>query len=220
MGQRILCYGDSNTYGYDPRSYLGGRYPKDVRWTGKLEAAGWEIINQGENGRSIPRLDWEFEAVARAARRTEADALTVMLGSNDLLQRPGLTAEVCGQRMECFLSTLLAEVPAELKVLLIAPPPMEPGAWVPDPALIRESRRLADCYETLAKRLGVFSADAGKGDVELGFDGVHFSEAGHQAFGARLSEKLIELHQKNLQSKGISKNIQIVRGFHKPAGIG
>ena len=29
MGQRILCYGDSNTYGYDSRSYLGGRYPKD-----------------------------------------------------------------------------------------------------------------------------------------------------------------------------------------------
>ena len=190
MGQGILCYGDSNTYGYDPRSYLGGRYPKDVRWTGKLEAAGWEIINQGENGRSIPRLDSEIEAVARAVQEAEPEILTVMLGSNDLLQRPGLTAEVCGQRMERFLSALLAEVPAELKVLLIAPPPMEPGGWVPDPALIRESHRLADCYETLAKRLGVFFADAGKWDVELTFDGVHFSEAGHRAFTVGLLEIL------------------------------
>lgn len=190
MGQRILCYGDSNTYGYDPRSYLGGRYPKDVRWTGKLEAAGWEIINQGENGRSIPRLDSEIEAVARAVQEAEPEILTVMLGSNDLLQRPGLTAEVCGQRMERFLSALLAEVPAEFKVLLIAPPPMEPGAWVPDPALIRESHRLADCYETLAKRLGVFFADAGKWDVELTFDGVHFSEAGHRVFTVGLFEIL------------------------------
>lgn len=190
MGQRILCYGDSNTYGYDPRSYLGGRYPKDIRWTGKLEAAGWEIINQGENGRSIPRLDWEIEAVARAVQEAEPELLTVMLGSNDLLQWPGLTAEVCGQRMERFLSALLAGVPAELKVLLIAPPPMEPGAWAPDLALIRESHRLVDCYETLAKRLGVFFADAGKWDVELTFDGVHFSEAGHRVFTVGLLEIL------------------------------
>ena len=190
MGQGILCYGDSNTYGYDPRSYLGGRYPKDVRWTGKLETAGWEIINQGENGRSIPRLDSEIEAVARAVQEAKPEVLTVMLGSNDLLQRPGLTAEVCGQRMERFLSALLAEVPAGLKVLLIAPPPMEPGVWVPDPALIWESHRLADCYVTLAKRLGIFFADAGKWDVELTFDGVHFSEAGQRAFTVGLLEIL------------------------------
>ena len=36
MGKRILCLGDSNTYGYDPRSYVGGRYPETVRWTGRL----------------------------------------------------------------------------------------------------------------------------------------------------------------------------------------
>ena len=30
----ILCYGDSNTYGYNPVNGL--RYPKDVRWTGCL----------------------------------------------------------------------------------------------------------------------------------------------------------------------------------------
>ena len=23
---KILCFGDSNTYGYDPRGYFGGRY--------------------------------------------------------------------------------------------------------------------------------------------------------------------------------------------------
>ena len=28
----VICFGDSNTYGYDPRSYLGGRYAADSRW--------------------------------------------------------------------------------------------------------------------------------------------------------------------------------------------
>ncbi len=28
----IICFGDSNTYGYDPRGYFGGRYEADNRW--------------------------------------------------------------------------------------------------------------------------------------------------------------------------------------------
>lgn len=98
-----MCFGDSNTYGYDPRSYLGGRFPKSVRWTGRLEADGWEVFNQGENGRSIPRLDFEIEAAVQSVPKARPDILTVMLGSNDLLQCPGLTARVCGEQMERFL---------------------------------------------------------------------------------------------------------------------
>ena len=33
---QIVCFGDSNTYGYDPRSYLGSRYPADGRWVDLL----------------------------------------------------------------------------------------------------------------------------------------------------------------------------------------
>ena len=28
----VICFGDSNTYGYDPRGYFGGRYDADSRW--------------------------------------------------------------------------------------------------------------------------------------------------------------------------------------------
>lgn len=188
MCPKILCFGDSNTYGYDPRSYLGGRYPKDVRWPGRLEAAGWEVVNEGENGRSIPRLDWETDAAVQAVRRAKPNVLVILLGTNDLLQRPGLGAKVCAERMERFLTALLAEVPAGPRVLLAAPPPMWPGTWVSDSSLVRESRRLAACYEALAKRLDAGFADAGKWNVELSFDGVHFSEAGHRTFAERMSE--------------------------------
>lgn len=55
MATTLLCYGDSNTYGYDPRSYLGERYPRSVRWTGLLAEEGYTVRNEGMNGRSIPR---------------------------------------------------------------------------------------------------------------------------------------------------------------------
>ena len=102
MCRRLLCYGDSNTYGYDPRSYLGGRYPESVRWTALLNAGGWKVINQGENGRSIPKLDQEIETAIQTVRGIDTDILAVMLGSNDLLQCPDLAAEVCGSGWSGF----------------------------------------------------------------------------------------------------------------------
>lgn len=35
--RKALFFGDSNTYGYDPSGFMGGRYPRDVRWTTILE---------------------------------------------------------------------------------------------------------------------------------------------------------------------------------------
>ena len=182
MCRRLLCYGDSNTYGYDPRSYLGGRYPESVRWTALLNTGDWKVINKGENGRSIPRRDQEIRAAANAIHLSKAEVVVVMLGSNDLLQCPSLSAEVCGERMERFLSVVLTQTQGKAKILLVAPPPMVPGAWVSDSRTVEESRKLAGCYETTAHRLGIAFADAGVWGVELAYDGVHFSEKGHLAF--------------------------------------
>ena len=182
MCRRLLCYGDSNTYGYDPRSYLGGRYPESVRWTALLNAGGWKVINKGENGRSIPRLNQEIAAAADSIHGSRAEVTVVMLGSNDLLQCPGLAAEVCRERMERFLRVVLKPEQENPKILLVSPPPMEPGAWVSDHRMLEESRKLAGCYEATAQRLGIAFADAGVWGVELAYDGVHFSEKGHLTF--------------------------------------
>ena len=52
MRKRILCFGDSNTYGYIP---LGGRYDEDVRWPtvmAGLLGDGYTVIEEGLNGRT------------------------------------------------------------------------------------------------------------------------------------------------------------------------
>ena len=86
----VICFGDSNTYGYDPRSYLGGRYGPDSRWVDLLAArTGWDVRNQGQNGRTIPGGPVPFPA--------DTDLLTVMLGTNDLLQGRG--PETAAERM-------------------------------------------------------------------------------------------------------------------------
>lgn len=189
--KRIFCYGDSNTYGYDPHSYLGGRYPKHIRWTGLLEQAGWNVVNEGENGREIPTREWQFQAVVHAvSQAAPVDVVTVMLGGNDLLQNAAFTAEDVAARMERLLWKLTAHITG-IQLLLIAPPPMRPGEWVNERRLLTESACLGTCYKTLAEVLGIGFADAGMWNVETAYDGVHFSEAGHAAFAKGLLNQLL-----------------------------
>ena len=174
----FICFGDSNTYGYDPRSYLGGRYDADSRWADILvEETGWTVCNMGQNGREIPATAPDFPA--------DTDLLIVMLGINDLLQ--GRSPKQAADRLERFLSSLSLD---RSKILLIAPPPVQLGAWVPNQQLIDDSRTFAQLCHALAAQMGIRFADAGKWDILLAYDGVHFTEQGHRTFAARLLEEL------------------------------
>lgn len=175
---KVVCFGDSNTYGYDPCSWLGGRYPADSRWVDLLAAqTGWDVVNLGENGRCIPLRPITLPA--------DADLVIVMLGTNDLLQ--GCTPEKTADRMKRFLQSL--SLPPE-QILLIAPPPMAPGEWVTDSSLIESSRMLAKYYRELAGQLGVRFTDAGGWHVTLAYDGVHFTELGHRTFAENLAKEV------------------------------
>lgn len=171
---QVVCFGDSNTYGYDPRSWLGGRYAKDSRWVDLLAAkTGWDVLNLGENGRCIPR--------GPAAIPAGTDLFIVMLGTNDLLQ--GSTPAETTARMNKFLERLPLKPE---QILLVAPPPMTLGAWVPDESLVEASRTLARAYKALAEQLGTRFADGGTWGVTPAYDGVHFTEEGHRAFAEGL----------------------------------
>ena len=164
----VICFGDSNTYGYDPRGYFGGRYDTDCRWVDILAAeTGWTISNMGQNGREIP--------VAAPAFPVDTDLLIVMLGTNDLLQ--GRSPEQAAERLERFLYGISLD---RSKIMLIAPPPLAMGEWVPSPQLIEDSRTFARLCQALAERLSIRFADAGKWDIPLAYDGVHFTEQGHK----------------------------------------
>ena len=191
--KHILCYGDSNTWGFQPG--FGGRYPRQRRWTGVAEGLlgdGYVLLENGLNGRTTDFDDPELPyrngrkgfAYAMVSQKP-IDLLILMLGTNDLLQNR--SPEHAVDRLEGFLSGIPLD---RRKILLIAPPPVKRGAWVPDQQLIDESHAFAQLCQTLAEQLGIHFADAGKWDIRLAYDGVHFTEQGHRAFAARLLEEL------------------------------
>ena len=95
--KKILCYGDSNTWGYDPRKTtpeVMARYEDTVRWTGRLEmelGKDYRVIEAGYCGRTTVFDDplvshcngFSFlEPVFNASY--PIDWCVIMLGTNEL----------------------------------------------------------------------------------------------------------------------------------------
>lgn len=182
MGKTVVCLGDSNTYGYDPRGAFGGRYPAEVRWTAQLDRTGQYLIhNLGENGREIPHTRFACDLLARQLDTLRPfDGMCILLGANDLLC--GASPVQAAARMENLLDILDGY---GVPLLLLAPPRFVPGDWMPGQSLIDASAQLAGYYRTLAADRGLAFADTGAWDISLCFDGVHFTEAGHRRFAAQ-----------------------------------
>lgn len=177
---KVICFGDSNTFGFDPRSWLGDRYEADYRWVDLLAAkTDWQIQNDGSNGREIPKSAVLFPS--------NTDLLIVMMGTNDLLS--GKSAEEITAGMEYFL--IHTGLPAD-RILLIAPPTMVRGAWVPEDRLIKASMALAESYRGLSECLGVRFVDSGNWNVPLCYDGVHLTQEGHRIFAQNLYMELMK----------------------------
>lgn len=182
---KLICYGDSNTYGYDGDGVPGGRFPPEERWPELLgRMLGCETVNCGLNGRRVPRFPRSMEADLALLRRFGDGALIlVMLGTNDILQEAD--PEKVAASMRSFLTQLTEAMP-QSAVLLCAPPPItEYGGGYAE-----EFAALAGAYEALASELGLLFVDTAAWQIPTGGDGVHFSARGHRLFALKMGQTL------------------------------
>ncbi len=201
----IVCYGDSNTHGYDAATM--GRFPKDVRWPGVLAAelgAGIaEVIEEGLNGRTTiwddPYLDGRNgRTYLLPCLRSHApvDVLVLMLGTNDLKSILGRSAAEIAAGVGALVGMALTSGSgpdgAAPRVLLVAPPgPGEVTArsevWGFGEARAK-GERMPALYRTVAEMNGVAFLD-GSAIAELDpADGVHLTPEGHAILGAAVAE--------------------------------
>jgi lysophospholipase L1-like esterase len=200
----VLCYGDSNTWGYNAATLA--RFPYPVRWTSVLQAElgpEYVVIPEGLNGRTTVWPD-PVEGEHKNGKsyfwpclesHYPIDLLVLMLGTNDTKHRYGLSAWDIASGAQTLIqiaqtSTFGPDGRAP-QVLLIGPAlvvspkpeyaPMLEGAEA-------KSRELAARYREVATTLGCHYLNAADVVDPDPLDGLHFTAEGHARLGRAVAD--------------------------------
>lgn len=204
---RILCYGDSNTYGYNP--YDSGRYEEDRIWTSILNdrlGNGYDVINAGMNGRTTAYDIADSFLVNGLSSLDEClkenmplDMVVFMLGTNDCNRILHLSKEAICEGMERLVKTATDKTREyqgySSKILIVVPGAIRDNLDDSifrndfDEESIRKSKEIAPLYRDLAERYDCLYLDASDKVDVVDFDCIHLSENGHR----QLSELVYEI---------------------------
>ena len=203
----IVCFGDSNTWGYDPTTRQ--RFPRDVRWAGVMRRAlgeGYEVIEEGLNGRTTVWDDpieghknGKEQIIPCIESHKPIDLVIIGLGVNDLKKRfsvsPFDVAASAGKLVEIVQRSTTGPADAAPEVLLLCPAKVgkltefaEMFEGAPE-----KSERLAGHFERIAGELGVPWLDVGSVSMTSDLDGIHFESAAHRKIGEAVAAKAKEI---------------------------
>ena len=206
----ILCFGDSNTWGFNPSN--GERYPKAIRWPTVLAATletdfpgKYEVIAEGQNGRTtvwedpVGQKNGSAYLLPCLETHKPVDLVILMLGTNDLKHRFGVSSYDVARGM-AYLAGMVKtsefgpgnSAPA---VLIVAPPPFGKLS-----AFDQEFEGGAEKSLTLGRDILAYAALKGFSCFDSGSvirssdkDGIHLEPEEHRKLGEALASRVIEL---------------------------
>ena len=204
MMKTVLCYGDSNTYGYVPET--GMRYPRDVRYPGRLQILlgdEYAVIEEGCNGRTTiyddPIDGWKngLDYLRPCLNSHKPiDIVILMLGSNDLKQTFHLTAEQIAENAGVLVD-VIKEFTAEKqgfvpKIILVSPPEIGTGIKTSpfygafSEEAVSESKRFSENYKKVADSKGCIFFNAAQYIYPSKVDSLHLTVEGHKVLAEEL----------------------------------
>lgn len=206
----ILCYGDSNTWGYNPETLE--RFTISERWTGVLAqelGSRYRVVEEGLNGRTTVWNDpiegykngKEYLIPCLASHRP-IDLVVILLGTNDLKVRFSVSAYdiamSAGVLVDVVQKSAAGPHNSAPRVLLISPPVvarLTGFAEMFDDAQPK-SRKFAKYYSQVAEQYGCHFLDAAKIVVSSNLDGIHWEASQHCKFGKAVAVQVKEILSK------------------------
>jgi lysophospholipase L1-like esterase len=199
----ILCFGDSNTWGYIPGT--GYRYDEGSRWTAiaqSLVGSEFCLLEAGLNGRTT-MYDEPGRAFRNGANTLNLylescrplSMVIIMLGTNDLKASLSLTVDDIRDGAKTLCKQALEFDYAPYKppqVMLVAPSPLVDTDKSDEEfsGMIGHSKRIASAYYSLSEELGIHFLNAGQIVKSSSIDGVHWDSNGHHDFAQHLAAML------------------------------
>ena len=196
---RILCYGDSNTWGYISGSDHQ-RYGNSERWTkvlANLLGDKFEVIEEGLNSRTLisndPRPGKEGKngykyLIPCLDTHDPIDLVILMLGTNELKYTYNKTPEEIGNLLEQYFVKTILNRKSQIKdsypkLLIIAPPIVseETGYGRKENKYLgasEKSKKLNDIYKNIAEKYNCYFLS--NDGLDVGIDGVHLTKESHK----------------------------------------
>lgn len=213
---KILCYGDSNTWGYISGSNHQ-RYGNDERWTkvlAKLLGNNFEIIEEGLNSRTLTSNDTRPGKEGRNGyeylipcldTHDPIDLVILMLGTNELKSAYNKNARDVGEMLEKYFVKTILTRKSQLKdsypsLLIVVPPVVNENqqyckANYKNLGAMKKSKQLNDIYKDIAEKYNCYFL--GNQGLETGIDGVHLTKESHKKLAEMLAEKINNIFDSN-----------------------
>ena len=202
----ILCFGDSNTWGFPPD--CGARYDRQTRWPGVLQqhlGEDYHVIEEGLPGRNTV-WDDPVEGGKNGLKQLlplihshmPLDLLIIMLGTNDFKNRFSVSpldiSWSIGRLVKAARDSghpLLGEAP---EVLVLCPPPLADLSSSPFAGIMvgaeEKSRQLAAVLGAFCEDNQIRMFDAGSVVKTSPVDGVHWEPEEHRKLGIAVAEQV------------------------------
>jgi lysophospholipase L1-like esterase len=200
----ILCYGDSNTWGWNPARR--DRFGRDERWPGVLRQSlgdGYLIIEEGLNGRTTVWDDpiegyknGKDYLIPCLETHRPIDLVIIMLGSNDLKVRFSLSAydiaEGAGVLVNIVQQSMAGPDGNAPQVLLMAPPPLAQLSEFADmfEGALAKSKKFGAQYRRVADLYGCEFFDTSTVIVTSNIDGLHLELGEHRQLGQAVTQQV------------------------------
>ncbi|MDQ3099405.1 MAG: SGNH/GDSL hydrolase family protein [bacterium] len=197
----ILCYGDSNTWGYIPGT--GERHPRSKRWVNILQSKlgeDYEVISEGCNSRTTTLDDPDnvdkngmTYLLPCLVSHKPINLVILMLGTNDAKAKFNVSAFQIASQLEELINVIQKSQcglnNASPKVLLISPPIIKvtPGALQKGyKGADIKSKEFGKYYQEVAHKYGCDFLNSAEIIESSDTDGYHFEPSEH----AKLAESI------------------------------
>jgi len=205
--KRILCFGDSNTWGYIPWSHHE-RFSENIRFPKvlqKLLGIDFEIIEEGLNSRTLSSEDMRIGKEGRNGSlylipcldsHDPLDLVILMLGTNEIKDVYQNSPEKIGEALDkYFVKTILSRKSQFQdkypKILIISLPIIDESTKYANERYVgwtKKSKELSKLYSKIAKTNECYFVHAS--DLTVGIDGVHLTEESHIELAKRLFNEI------------------------------
>lgn len=178
--KKILCFGDSNTYGFNPENF--NRYQENERWSGILKTK-YNIIECGCNNRTIYNNKDELNSLQILSKYIKEDLTHIILqaGINDLQYQYNADLNI----FEHKLKELIKLIKPNIKIILICPNSINECilnsyfVQLFNKESIKKSEKLNKIYEKISNRYNCIYINLNDIATTSKIDGLHYDIENH-----------------------------------------